>query len=225
MPNPFAASWTVLSCKEPVVGSHRTPTPESVGTHSMSSCKHFALKSGKSRNPPVTVPARAAKASDEAGGYRITLQVDRDHWNARRCAGCRLDSGRGCRNDGVGSIVDQVRRECRQARNVPIGKTDDYLEARVALVVRATQALADCRNAHIHNRRFPRMQQSDFATFRRLLRARRERPRSRRAAEERDELAPLHSITSSAPASTACGNSTPSALAVLRLITSSNLVG
>ena len=34
-----------------------------------------------------------------------------------------------------------------------------------------------------------------------LLRARRERPRSRRAAEQRDELAPLHSITSSARAS------------------------
>jgi hypothetical protein len=32
----------------------------------------------------------------------------------------------------------------------------------------------------------------------RLLRARRERPRRRRAAEERDELAPSHSITSSA---------------------------
>jgi len=33
-----------------------------------------------------------------------------------------------------------------------------------------------------------------------LLRARRERP-SRRAAEQRDEVAPLHSITSSARAS------------------------
>src|SRR5262245_14192865 len=35
---------------------------------------------------------------------------------------------------------------------------------------------------------------------RRLLRARRERPGSRRAAEKRDELAPLHSMTSSARA-------------------------
>jgi hypothetical protein len=31
-----------------------------------------------------------------------------------------------------------------------------------------------------------------------LLRARRQRPRRRRAAEQRDELATLHSITSSA---------------------------
>src|SRR5262249_4609034 len=62
----------------------------------------------------------------------------------------------------------------------------------------------------------------------RLLRARRQRP-CRRAAEQRDELAPLqlcgHSITSSALASNVAGISIPIALAVLRLITSSYLVG
>src|SRR5262245_53276229 len=60
-----------------------------------------------------------------------------------------------------------------------------------------------------------------------LLRPRRERPRSHgcRAAEQRDELAPPdHSITSSAMASTPGGMVRPSALAVLRLITSSNRV-
>src|SRR6516164_8519401 len=58
-----------------------------------------------------------------------------------------------------------------------------------------------------------------------LLPARRQRP-GRRAAEQRDELAPSHhSITSSARASSVGGTSRPSAFAVLRLITSSNLVG
>src|SRR5262249_40620023 len=52
-----------------------------------------------------------------------------------------------------------------------------------------------------------------------LLRARRERPRSRRATEQRDELAPFHSITSSAMARSFGGISRPSVLAVLRLIT------
>src|SRR5262245_37254374 len=59
---------------------------------------------------------------------------------------------------------------------------------------------------------------------RRLLRARRARPR-RCAAQERDELATLHSITSSARASTVVGMSRPSALAVFRLMTNSYLVG
>src|SRR5262245_45381079 len=58
-----------------------------------------------------------------------------------------------------------------------------------------------------------------------LLRARREGPRRRRAAEQRDELAPFHSITSSARASTVAGMSRPNAFAVLRLITNSYLVG
>src|SRR5262249_39375937 len=58
-----------------------------------------------------------------------------------------------------------------------------------------------------------------------LLRPRRERPRSCSAAEQRDERAPPHSITSSARASRLGGTSKPSALAVLRLITSSNRLG
>src|SRR5262245_1793569 len=53
----------------------------------------------------------------------------------------------------------------------------------------------------------------------------RERPRCRRTADERDELAPPHSITSSASARSIGGTSRPSVLAVLRLITSSNFVG
>jgi hypothetical protein len=50
-------------------------------------------------------------------------------------------------------------------------------------------------------------------------------PRRRRAAKQRDELPPFHSITSSAVASSAGGTVRPSALAVLRLMTNSNLVG
>jgi len=49
-------------------------------------------------------------------------------------------------------------------------------------------------------------------------------PRRHRAAEQRDELAPLHSITSSARASSIGGTVTPSVLAVSALMTSSNLL-
>src|SRR2546425_1123084 len=58
----------------------------------------------------------------------------------------------------------------------------------------------------------------------RLLPARRKRPRGCRAAEKRDELAASHSITSSASNCRELGTSRPSALAVCRLITNSNLV-
>src|SRR5262249_55547524 len=58
-----------------------------------------------------------------------------------------------------------------------------------------------------------------------LLRTRRERPYGGRTASNRDELAPPHSITSSAVASSEGGTVRPSAFAVLRLIANSNLVG
>src|SRR5262249_47878529 len=65
---------------------------------------------------------------------------------------------------------------------------------------------------------------SDARGLGRLLRARRERPRGR-AAEQRDELAAVHAIAWSARASKLSGTVRPSALAVLRLITRSYLVG
>src|SRR5262249_77638 len=65
-----------------------------------------------------------------------------------------------------------------------------------------------------------RHQHADTTNSLRLLRACCERP-CRRAADQRDELAPFHSITSSARASSAGGISRPSGFAVLRLMTSS----
>jgi hypothetical protein len=50
------------------------------------------------------------------------------------------------------------------------------------------------------------------------------RQRAGRDAENRDELAPLHSITSSARVSSASGTVMPNALAVLRLMISSTFV-
>src|SRR5262249_48823085 len=70
-----------------------------------------------------------------------------------------------------------------------------------------------------------RAQEADGRQLHRPLRPRRERPGGRRTAEHRDELAALHSITSSTRARRVDGTSRPSDLAVLRLTTSSNLVG
>src|SRR6516164_287186 len=68
------------------------------------------------------------------------------------------------------------------------------------------------------------MEEHDATHAHRLLRARRERPRCCRAAEQRDEIAAPHSITSSARPDNGSGTVRPSALAVLRLITSSIFV-
>src|SRR6516225_5831266 len=78
------------------------------------------------------------------------------------------------------------------------------------------QAIAEHRREISVNIRVARMEKSNYGQ-RRLLRARRERPRDCRAAEQRDERAARHSITSSARSSSVAGTSGPGALAVLGL--------
>src|SRR6516162_3620292 len=74
----------------------------------------------------------------------------------------------------------------------------------------------------IHERLFKRDRIEWFVLILVVLQP--QRPRRRTAAEQRDELAPSHSITSSKRASSVCGTVSSSALAVLRLITNSVFV-
>src|SRR5262249_10933409 len=88
------------------------------------------------------------------------------------------------------------------------------------------QTLAKCRPAKLRFRIVLsyRLKDADPPHALALLRAGVTRPRGR-AAEQRYKRASLHSITSSARLINACGRPRPSAFAVLRLITSSYLVG
>src|SRR5262249_42966242 len=86
------------------------------------------------------------------------------------------------------------------------------------------ESSAECGHLSVRLRLGTRAKKADHR-HRRLLPARRERPRGCCAAESQDELAPFHSITSSARARTGVGMSSLRFLAVFRLITSSYLVG
>jgi hypothetical protein len=68
-------------------------------------------------------------------------------------------------------------------------------------------------------------QYADAANSPRLLREAGDRPQYPRATDQRNEIAPPHSITSSATAINVVGMVMPSAFAVFKSITSSNLVG
>src|SRR3954447_6807873 len=89
---------------------------------------------------------------------------------------------------------------------------------------RLLQALQKCPDASLKFRIVCCCGQEHADAPYRLLRPCRKRP-GRRAAKQADELAPLHSITSSARASSTDGMVRPSAFAVLRLIASSYLLG
>ena len=86
----------------------------------------------------------------------------------------------------------------------------------LAVIVAARpSSLAEIRTADLPTRQAIWIRKS-YHWHGRLLRARRQRPRDGCAAEQRNELAPVHSITSSARSRIEVGIATPIALAVFR---------
>jgi len=117
-------------------------------------------------------------------------------------------------NDQVDRKMDQLGRQGRKSLRTPLGKT--ILEA-MTLSLDVTQVPQPVPQSL---ERWPGLirENTDFPQTARRLRPRHERPRDRRAAEQRDELTPLHSITSSARTSRPGGTVKPSAFAVLILM-------
>src|SRR6516165_7754786 len=120
--------------------------------------------------------------------------------------------------------MNQIGRQCGQLFDFIPGETifdRDVLTLGKACVF---QTLTD-RGQEVRGVAGPSGREKPDHRHRRLLRARRERPRGRRPAEKRDEVAPFHlrghSMTSSARASSLSGIWRPSALAVFILMTSS----
>src|SRR5262249_23832091 len=142
----------------------------------------------------------------------------------RGCYGLRRSGSHGICHDQRGLSPNQIGEYAWQP--VTAALSGAILDDEVARFVKAgfVQALPKSRQevGYIAQRRAAH--KPDHGQCGRL-RTRHGRTHSR-AAEQRDELAPPdHSITSSARASSVSGTVRPSALAVLMLITSSNLVG
>src|SRR5262249_35736869 len=162
----------------------------------------------------------------EAGADRIDDLREHDRHGARRLQQRRHDRDATSSQNYIGCERNQFRRLFANALGIAHGPA--IFDARVAAVgpTKLLQALRESGEpgltfriigGEIH-------EHADAPHRLALLRARRERPRCRRAAEQRDEGAPPHSITSSARARSVGGTSKPKALAVFRLTTNSNLV-
>src|SRR5262249_42164061 len=145
--------------------------------------------------------------------------------NDRYRGGCRLCCEPGCGRSASRNDTDLIANELSSHRRQPVILTirppifDQHVAA--LYVANFTQTPSQRNNpfdsrtsVEIPNHR-----------RRRLLRARRQRPRSHRAAEQRYERAALHSITLSARSRKLSGIVSPISFAVLRLIASVNLVG
>src|SRR5262249_36528806 len=169
------------------------------------------------------VAARPVETCYETKGDRVS-GADENDWNGR-CRRLRREPRvNPPHSSDYGYLsANQVGRKLRQSIVLKVRPTKFDRQISTFDIAIFLQALRE-RIGHIF--RFARRPGAEIADRRRrpLLPTRRDRPRGR-AAEQRDELAPPHSITSSARASKLSGTVRPSAFAVLRLITSSNLVG
>jgi hypothetical protein len=179
------------------------------------------LVQGKSSD----VAARTRQALDEACANR----VNDTHEHNRHRAGRLLERSHRCARRGENDLGRERDKFCRVSatalgiERAPTNVDPCVAPDRPAPFLKSLMEHCDAGvsfrivGGQVH-------QHPDASHPPALLCPRRERPR-RRAAEKRDELAPPHSITSSARASSVGGTSRPSALAVLRLMTSSYLVG
>ena len=171
---------------------------------------------------PVRLPPGRARLATRPS---LTGSSDREE-NDRNCRGCRLDRERHrmppdatitatCRRTSsaarAGSrSIDPRPNGIRPRRSRPRRTRSPSGPGEMRETVASTRQANGCRET-----RSPALRCCARAT----------NGIRRRAAEDRDELPPSHSITSSARASRVGGTLRLSAFAVLRLITSSNLVG
>src|SRR5262249_50878714 len=156
---------------------------------------------------------------------RINDRHEHDRYGAGRLLQ-RCDARTAGRQDDIRRQGDQLRREFANAIGIASAPAVVDLHIPADGPAQLLQPLMESRKAHLTFRIIGGVihEHADAPHALALLRARRERPCRRRATEQRDELAAVHSITSSAMASSEEGTVRRSILAVWALMTSSNLL-
>jgi len=171
------------------------------------------------------VGARMSETFYEASAYRVRHLQENDGL-AGSCVYDRLKRWVGLRNDQIRPRCDRFfcvsahplnvpSREAVIKLNIPVYGPSEHLQSCVQCLGTGAR-FSIIRYAHQH-------ENPPHAL--RLLRKHSQRPRSRCAPEERDEVAAVHSMTSSARASNCAGTSMPSAFAVFKLMSRLNFVG
>ena len=167
------------------------------------------------------VAARSVETGDKAGGDGIGT---RDEYNRNGC-GRRLGSehGRKAKGRNRGHVaLNQVGGEPWQPIVLPFGIAVFYRDVLTLDIAHGGEPVAE--RCEIGGEFVSRSTVEEADHRHRLLLRAKGAGRYHRAGEEENQFAPPHSITSSARARTDCGIVSPSAFAVLRLMTISNFV-
>src|SRR5262249_28775423 len=168
------------------------------------------------------VAAGPVEAGDEAERDRVAAGAEDDRDGGGRGLGGKRRFRNAGADDNCNAAADQIGCQARQALRFIIRPPIFDLYVATFEETCFVKPLAECCHQRGARLRRPRIEIADHRNGR-LLRACGGRPRRRRAAEQRDELAALHSITSSASSRKDSEMVSPSALAVLRFISSSYL--
>src|SRR5262249_48886614 len=170
------------------------------------------------------VAAGPVEAGDEAERDRVAAGAEDDRDGGGRGLGGKRRFRNAGADDNCNAAADQIGCQARQALRFIIRPPIFDLYVATFKETGFVKPLAECCHQRGARLRRSRIEIADHMNGR-LLRGGGGWPCWRRAAEQRDEIAPRHSITSSARASRLSGTVRPSAFAVLRLIASSYLVG
>src|SRR5262249_5500543 len=156
------------------------------------------------------VAAWSVEAGDQAGCDRIDSRRKNDRNSRGRCLG-RQCCRRACRRQHGHRAQDQIG--CQGRKSVVMIIRPAVFDRHILAfdVAGFGEAAVERRCERYVARSYRAIEEPDHR-HRRLLRPRRERPRSRRAAEQRDECAAVHSMTSLAVICMISGTARPSAL-------------
>src|SRR5262249_3728023 len=169
------------------------------------------------------ITARSIEACHQAELDRVITHTEHDRDRRGRSLSRECSGGRAGRGDHAYSTANEIGRQLWQAI---ISAFRPAIVDRHVLALDVTgvsEALPERGHELGPFSSEGGIDEADHR-HRRLLRARRQRPR-RRAAKQGDELAAVHSITPTARSSRPIGSSIPNARAALRLTMSENLVG
>src|SRR6266478_3918410 len=218
-----STSLNVVSVFVAMAGLTSTATRAAPGTSSRRSSSRFATNSVETKLIPVRLPPGRARLATRPSLTGSSLTVKTMGIVVVAAFAANATGGAFDRGDHGNPPADQFGRQRRQPIHLILGPAVFDRPGLALDIAALLQGLAKC--AQIVRVRVRRCgaEEPDHR-HRRLLRTHGERPHGCRAAEQGYKLPPLHSITSSARASSVGGTSRPRTLAVCKLMMSSNLV-
>src|SRR5262249_55160924 len=154
----------------------------------------------------VVLPQRPAEVANETGWDRLAAADEHDRYGRGGSPSRAHDDI--WTDDHSHLALHQIRRECWQPIELVLRPAKYDRDVVAVDEARFLQALAECSHA-VQNVSERSTAEKPHHRHRRLLRARRERPRDSRAAEQRDELAAPHSRPQGSKPRTASSHSRP----------------